>query len=524
MSVDHVNANVRHIPYRTLGTTPEVQLRFFEDDPEIRQFLGSRPRSCEDLLKRAPLNARRLVDRGELAAAFEAYAERHGAPEPVLENARAVRRDDTFFVITGQQPGLFGGPLYSIHKAATAVRLARELSASPDAPNVIPVFWNHSDDHDLDEVNRAFLPNSSHDVQRLRCELPQGTGEAIRAIRVGRAMESVLSEAGALLPDSEFRESVMDVFRPRHADEQFGDSTARLLFSLFGEDGLLVIEPRDLPEAAFEVLPRWCEMSDAIRDRVSGVTEHLTDIGLDVTMDPTATLMFEMAGNRRVPLAASEPFRRAQDLSPGVLLRPLWQDACLPTIGFVVGPGEMAYLAIAGPLYKTLGVPQPLFVPRASMTLIEPSIGRVLNRFGLDVPDLNREPDEIAANLDDGTEGTVEEALSTLGEQIDEELKRIAALVADSEPNLVMPAERTQSKIADELHKLTKKLRKAREQRAGTGVQQVRKLVANLRPRGRLQERVLPILPFMVRHGAAISRSILEAADPFCIDHGVVEL
>ncbi|MCA8943792.1 MAG: bacillithiol biosynthesis BshC [Planctomycetes bacterium] len=523
MSVEHVRANVRHIPYRRLGTI-EVQLRYCEDDPEIRQFLGSRPRNGADLLRRAPLNARRLVDRRDLSVSFTDYAERHGAPQEVLDSARAVASDDTFFVITGQQPGLFGGPLYSVHKAATAVRLARELSELPDAPRVVPVFWNHSDDHDLDEVNRAFLPNSSQEVQRVRLDLPAASGEPIRSIRVGRAMESALAEVATLLPDSDFLESVMDVFRPRHADEHFGDAMARLLFSLFGEDGLLVIEPRDLPASAFEVLPRWCEMSDSIRDRIGGVTEHLTDIGLDVTMDPTATLMFEMAGDRRVPLAASEPFRRAQDLSPGVLLRPLWQDACLPTIGFVVGPGELSYLAIAGPLYKTLGVPQPVFVPRASMTLVEPSIGRVLNRCGLDIPDLTRDPAEIAAELDDGSEGTVEEALNSLGDQIDSELKRIAALVADSDPQLVAPASRTQSKIAEELTKLTKKLRKAREQRVGTGLLQVRKLVANLRPRGRLQERVLPILPFMVRHGTSISRSILDAADPFCIDHGVVEL
>ncbi len=523
MTAETVKPNVRHIPYRRLGTS-EVQMRYFEDDPEVRQFLGSRPRDAADLLKRAPLNARRLVDRADLAASLEAYATRHGAPDEVIENARSVASSDTFMIVTGQQPGLFGGPLYSVHKAATAVRLARELSAHPGAPRVVPVYWSHTDDHDLDEVNRAFMVNANHDVQRLRLDLPGAGGEAVRNIRVGRAMEGILSEAGGLLPDSEFRDAALGIFRPRHADEQLGDATARLLFSMFGRDGLLIIEPRDLPESAFEVLPRWIEAGDTIRDRIRVVTEHLTDIGLDVTMDPSATLMFQISGGRRMPMSAAEQYRTAQDLSPGVLLRPLWQDACLPTIGFVVGPGELAYLAIAGPLYKTLGVPQPLFVPRASLTLLEPSLGKLLNRFGIDVSDLNRDPAQIAAELDDGSEGTVEEALGALADQVEDELKRLSALVSEQDAQMLTPMARAGSKIDDELKKLTKKLRNARESRAGTGLRQVRKLVGNLRPRSRLQERVLTILPFLVRHGDTLSRAILEAADPFNLDHGVVEL
>ena len=518
-----MKSNLRHIPYRRLGVS-DVHLRYVEDDPDMRQLLGQRPRNVADLLHRAPLNARRLVDRGELAGVLENYAARHAAPDAVIENARSVAADDTFMIVTGQQPGLFGGPLYAIHKAATAVRLAQEVSATPGAPRVVPVYWIHSDDHDLEEVNRAFMVNASHEVQRLRLDLPVAGGEPIRDIGVGRAMETGLSMANGLLPDSEFREWALDIFRPRHADERFGDAMARLLFALFGHHGLLIIEPRDLPASAFDVLPRWRELADSVRDRARIVTEHLTDIGFDVTMDPSATLMFKLAGRRRVPLSDDEEFASPTDLSPGVLLRPLWQDACLPTIGFVVGPGELAYLAIAGSLYKLLGVPRPLFVPRASLTLVEPSMARQLNRFGLDIFDLDRNPLELAAALDDDTEGSIEEALGALGAQVSDEIKRLSALLQESDPQLVATASKTQAKIIDELQKLAKKTRNARETRAGTGLRQVRRLCANLRPRERLQERVLTVLPFLARHGADLVHALIDAADPFAVEHGVVEL
>lgn len=518
-----MTSDLRHIPFRRVGAS-EVQLRYLEDDPEIRQCLGQRPRDVDDLLRRAPLAARRLVDRRELSDVLVAYAERHGAPAATIENARAVAEDDTYMIVTGQQPGLLGGPLYSLHKAATAVRLARDLSARPGAPRVVPIFWIHTDDHDIDEVNRAFMVNANHDVQKLRLDLGPSSAEPIRNIHVGRELEAAITAATGMLPDSDFRERVMGLFKARHGDEHLGDGFARMLFDLFGEQGILAIEPRDLPASAFDVLPRWCEQTDAIRDRTREITEHLTDIGLDVTMDPTTTLMFQVAGGVRTPLSDSEPFRRPTDLSPGVLLRPLWQDACLPTIGFVVGPGELSYLAIAGPLYKLLGVPQPLFVPRATLTLVEPSVAKILDRFGLDLTDLDRDPGEIAQALDAGTEGTIEEAIGELATQVASEFRSLQAQMQQTDAQMVGAMERTGGKVQDELEKLGARLRKARQARAGTGQRQVRKIVANLRPRGRLQERVLSPLPFMARHGSELGERLVQAADPFASGHGMLSL
>ena len=141
-----------------MGSSP-TQVRYLEEDPDLEQFLGRRPRSVADLLRRAPVNARRLLSNESISTALENYAERHSAPAESIAAARSIARGDVQVIITGQQPGLFGGPLYTVHKAATAVRLAQEINASSDGPTVVPLFWNHTDDHDLDEVNRAFFIN-----------------------------------------------------------------------------------------------------------------------------------------------------------------------------------------------------------------------------------------------------------------------------------------------------------------------------------------------------------------------------
>lgn len=513
---------LRHISFRRLGTT-DVHQRYLEDDRDIGQFLGKRARSLQELLRRAPTGAGRVVPPRAMSQALLAYAERHGAPEPVLANARAVGEGRAHVVVTGQQPGLLGGPLFTLHKAATAVRLCREISALPDAPPVVPLFWNHSDDHDLDEANRLFLVNGAQDVQRFRLDLDR-SNEPLRHIPVGRELEALLASIDDLLPQSEFRDWAMAISRPRHPDETLGALLSRLLFALFGRHGLLVIEPRDLPPEAFPPLERWWGQANQIREKVRHGCEELSDLGVDVTIDPAATMMFQVAGRERVPLADGEAAGNIHDLSPGALLRPLWQDACLPTIAFVVGPGELAYLAVVTPLYRSLGVPAPVLVPRASLTLVEPSLQKLLKRFGWDLTDLNAEPEALAANMTSDEGDTLEDELEDLTGRLRSGMDALLQKLERVDRSLVGAADRARSKSLDELGRLLQKVRNARQNREGTGLRQVRRLCSNLRPRGRPQERVLPALPFLVAHGEQLADLLVDAADPFRIDHGVLEL
>ncbi len=518
-----MNPEVRHLPFRTLGTS-EVHLRYLEQDRDLATCLGLFARDASQLLERAPIEAQRLVPAEDLSKALVAYAERHDAAEASQQNARDVADGNTRFVITGQQPGLLGGPLYTVHKAATAVRLARELNAErPDGPKIVPLFWNHSDDHDFDEVAGTYLPNGNQDLQRFRLDVPHN-GESIRKLATGKKLREILAAVGDFLPDTEFREEVFALFEPRHPDEPLGDAVARLLFWLFKDDGILVIEPRDLPAKAFEVLPKWWERAEEIRARVAQAAEHLGDIGLDVTMDPGATLMFQLVGDRRMPMSEGDPIGPAQDLSPGALLRPLWQDACLPTIAFVVGPGELSYLAIAGPLYRQLGVPMPVLVPRASITLVEGSLAKLLDRFDWDIPKLSSGIEELAAEVLDEAQGGVDEEIDQLAEMLGTRMREITARLKKEDQQLVGGAERSRSRTVEELTKLADKVRKTRASRQGTGLRQIRRLCNNLRPRGRLQERVLPPFPALVMHGEALGGALIEAADPFATDHAILHL
>jgi uncharacterized protein YllA (UPF0747 family) len=235
-------------------------------------------------------------------------------------------------------------------------------------------------------------------------------------------------------------------------------------------------------------------------------------------------MMFQMAGSQRMPLADGEPAGSVLDLSPGALLRPLWQDACFPTIAFVVGPGELSYLAVVTQLYRQLGVPAPVLVPRASLTLVEPSLMKLLQRFGWDLPDLNAEPEALAAKMagDEGSalEDELEEVSARLRSGLDQVLQKLERV----DRSLIGAADRARTKALEEIERLLQKVKNARQNREGTGLRQVRRLCSSLRPRGRPQERVLTALPFLVAHGKELPDLVVDAADPFRLEHGVLEL
>jgi uncharacterized protein YllA (UPF0747 family) len=441
----------------------------------------------------------------------------------VLANAEALLDTKVHVVVTGQQPGLLGGPLFTFHKVATAIRLCREINAEPGGPRVVPIFWNHSDDHDLDEANRLFLVNQQQEVQRFRLDLTRNN-EPLRTIGAGREMEKLLAEIDPLLPQSEHRDWLLAV-QAAPSRRALGDQMARLLFETFGKYGLCIVEPRDLPAEAFEPLTRWWTKSNDVREKVKQTCDDLGDVGVDVTLDPSTTMMFELTGGQREPLADGEAAGRAQDLSPGVLLRPLWQDACLPTIAFVVGPGELAYLCAVAPLYRLLGVPVPVFVPRASMTLVEPSMQRLLTRFSLDLPDLDQTPEKLAEKLLTANDGSdIEDALDDLQAKIRAALDGITPKLSAIDASMLAALDRARTKSLEEIERLLQKVRNARQNREGTGIKQLRRLCSTLRPRNRRRNACSGRCSTSTPTARGSATVLVEAADPFRIEHGVLEL
>ncbi len=516
---------------------PNLFVAFQANDPALGGLLPLRPaepaalwRMCEGRRNyTGPERYRQGIARG-----LADYAERFDPPQEVRDAATSFAKPGCLAIVTGQQPGLLGGPLYTFHKIATALRLAEQLRALPGAPEIVTIFWNHSEDHDWAEANHSWLVNPAFDVQRLRLSLPS-TGRPLDGIALGDELRSALAEARDLLPktDEFLRETAL--FQLQAERETLAEQLSRQLFHHFGERGLLVLEPYCLPSETRELLADFHLRSEEVRGVLKGSVCELLARGFDVTVDPETAFSFHIpGGGKRSALPDGAPLPDGGRLSPGVLHRNLWQDSILPTLAFVAGPGELQYLALTGGIYGAFGVPRPPLIPRASFTYVDDKLYEFLERWQIGVQDLqqgSRHLQDLIAEREGGSQteffegtGLLEEKLRNLAEDFAKGLRELEPGVAELDRNLVLPMAKLASRSRTEARKIAEKIARQRSGRSGVWRQHARRLSAWLLPRGSLQERVLPALPFLVRNGHRFVEDLVEHADPFACTHRVVRL
>ena len=455
----------------------------------------------------------------------------HGAlGEATQAHLEALRDPEGVAVVTGQQVGLFGGPLYTAYKTLTTLQLAGRLREETGRP-VAPVFWLAGEDHDFAEVASAALLRHN-DVARAR--LPEPRSEGRNAGPVGRlAFEDGLAEAlGQLddaLPGSDFKPPLMEATRAAYAPgTPLGDAFARLLRALLPDDaGLVFIDPDDarLKAQAAPLFRQEIEAPRATEARVAEASEHLEADGYHAQItarSPNLFLLddagrlpldladdgrFSVRGTPRAPAAADllERLRAAPaDFSPGVALRPLVQDRLLPTAAYVAGPAEVAYHGQLGGVYERFGIERPLVYLRASATLVEKKVQKVLDKFDLDLPDFEGDRErlfqrvvrrEMDADLDaifGAAQPPVHQAINDLKPQVE-------AVDATLGPAV----EAARAEIADALDELKSKAMRAEKRDRDEVRAQLAKAQVNLFPEGAPQERVVSVLYFLNKYGGA---------------------
>jgi len=357
---------------------------YLAGDAQVTGWFAAGWRSVDELARHADED-HRSVDRGTLAAILaRSLAERQA---PAAARAAADRLGgDALAVITGQQPAHGLGPLYTLVKVAHAIAIARGLSAL-GVPSVA-VYWCGSEDHDLGEAGHADLLQRDGDIQRLHRDFDR-LGASLRFQDAGTGFAE-LTRALQALELGHLGRDWWQQHAPQRG-EPLGRWTCRVLESLFAADGLVCVEAHQLRPLFVGALERaleaWPEAALAAR------ADELRARGFAPSLGPLASppLFLDDADGRRpitadqaAPVLATDPTR----LSPGAGLRPILQQAALPGIAYVAGPGELAYHAQLAPLYPALRVAPPRLVPRISATLIAPHVARGLERWGCTVADL----------------------------------------------------------------------------------------------------------------------------------------
>jgi len=504
-----------------------------------------------DLFPRPPgdlegaLSVPREVDRAGLAAALRAGADRWGARPAQRQALERLAHPDSRVVVTGQQVGWLLGPTYTLSKAVTAVRLAHALDR-PERP-VVPVFWMATQDHDVAEIDHAWVLGRDERLHRLLLPLRPGPAVGRAALDPAwieaalghlRAIDLADGQGGPHLPD------VVALLEAAAADApRWSDAFARLLTRLLGDQGLIVLDPLDPDVARLwrPQLERELDDPDASAGhiRLGGARLEARGFAAQLGRGEGASNLFveRPRGHTRELLRRDGdgwrighgPVRRddlrawldhdPSAVTPAAGLRPVLQDAVLPSAVFVVGPGELRYLAQLRGVYEQHGVPMPLVWPRASVTVLQPPVRRILERHGLDWREVQRDPPRAHCEVALRVHGHADAFAAALA-VVEREAAGLLERVDGIDPTLERSVRKGRRHLDRTLVTLREKASHALSRRDDELRRQFGRLEAHLRPNGGLQERVLSPFTFFLTLGVDAVRDAFLTLPPEG-DHGL---
>jgi len=468
---------------------------------EATAFLPRHPSRDQDWEERLDEVRSRepAVEVWERAAADGA---RLGADAGSLANARALAVGEAVCVTTGQQPGLFLGPLYTTYKAMTAVALAREL-AEKTGERVVPVFWLAADDSDFAEVAAAVLPDDELRLARHTldgAELPAGgmVGD-LSEDGTRRALEAV-REDFAGRRNGERMLAHLD--RALAAARDHGELSAALLHDLFAGTGLVVVDGRwpELRRAAAPLFERYADAREEIGRAVGVAGERLVEAGFAarITEPSTRNALFDIRSGRRLPFEGGDAALAArareepETLSPNVMLRPIVQDSLFPNVATVGGPGEISYHAQLAPVYERMGVAMPLLFPRFEATLVPRGVHELAERRGGDCADFVEDFDRaMRETAEAAVPDDLREALGGLGADLTARLRVVRERAEAFDGKIPAAVDEAARRVTDAVEKLRDRIARAARQAEARRDSSVKNYREFLRPRGIPQERVL---------------------------------
>lgn len=443
------------------------------------------------------------------------------------------------FVTTGQQPGLFGGPLFSLYKALTAVRLAQTLEPILGRP-VLALFWMASEDHDWEEASKSHLLDSENRIRTLELPVQEGReNRSLHRIGVRKGMKEAVDEASQILPDSDFSRPYLELIRESYSPgATLPEAFHSLLQGLLEDLPILFVEAHDprLKEASLPILFQELEAAEEHEALLSRVSSHLEmegyhtqvpvlEAGVNLFLEGPRgrdRLYREEGGFRlhraSVSLSAREIRERCREdprlLSPNVLLRPVVESALFPTVSYVAGPGEVAYYAQLRELFEAHDLVMPVIHPRHSVTLLERKIGKVLEKFHLPVETLARPHHELAGEM--AREEIPPEIRKSLGEirgAVGKGSGTLARAVKELDPTLKGPVTHARNAAFAAFDEAERKILQAVKRENEIALEQLAKAQNHLFPLGKPQERITNPLYYLARYGPELIDALLERFD-----------
>lgn len=532
------------VPFRQIPHSTRLFLDYLSYTPSVRGVYPRSPNFSEwmkEESQRVQYDDRR---RQKVSEVLERQNRAWGASSKTLDNIDRLKRG-ALAAVTGQQVGLFGGPLFSIFKALTAVKLAEQASAA--GVDCVPIFWLATEDHDLAEVNHTSLISPRGAPELIAVQSHGVTDAPVGTIKFGPEIETAVEQAARVLGESDVTAWLRESYRP---GETLDSGFARLFMRLFGAWGIVLLDPSDkeFHELAKPLLKLAIERAPEIDEALLTRGKSIESAGYHQQVKVTAAtaLLFEVKNGARTVirrkangttsaefLAGTEKLSThqllnrietaPQDFNPNVLFRPVVQDYLLPTLVYTGGAAEVAYFAQAAVVYeKLLGRVTPVF-PRFSATLLEPKSERLLTRYQIELPDLFQGPEKVRETIAiRSLPSDLQSRFSAAYASVEESMTALRETIGKLDSTLIRASDRARMSMWYQVNRLQRRGARAELLRNDVITRHADALSHALFPNKILQEREIAAVSFVARYGPSLLSDVYAAIRTDCHDHQLI--
>lgn len=439
----------------------------------------------------------------------ELYKQSTTNKEHITEQLNTLLKPNTFTVTTGHQLCLMTGPLYFVYKIITAINYTEQLNAAHPHNHFVPVYWAATEDHDFEEINHFNLYNKKLETTADT----QGAVGNIHLQNIPQLREQLISILGSTTHATAIINLFDSVYTPTNTLAQ---ATQLLVHELFAQYGLLIVDANNaaLKQSMYTIFNNELTQNTAYKLSTKTIEALVQQGYKNIQVTPREINLFMMHNNKRERIIKTETNYTAgtstytltqlqnstAQLSPNVILRPLYQEVILPNIAYVGGGGELAYWLELKSIFDYYNVPFPHLLLRHSALIMDNSAVEKLNGMQLSVTDLFENTDVITKKYI--VLNTEKEFSTTMyQQQLEQIYNTINVELSTIDKSLAPVANAELKKSIDGLHALNSKVNKALKQQHANGITQVLKQKEKYFPADGLQERYENIFQYINKYG-----------------------
>ncbi len=530
----------------TFNSVSNLYRTYINNFDHVKKFYNAQFKNISDNKELLNTLQRRHIDRSQVAAILEEQQIRFGTGKDSEANASLLAQDSTYAIVTGQQVGILGGPLYTLYKIITAIKLTEKLNDQLPEYKFVPVFYLESEDHDYDEISTVTFINGKNELQTLQY-FPQGkpfekNPGSVGSIVFDDDIETFLHTIEMNLQPTDFRASVMEQLRRSYKPGiDYATAFATYINSLIPNSGLVILDPRDRalknlikpllqkelqthPKTSEIVIQRSAMLEESYHAQVKprAINLFLSHRGGRYPVEPRnggyglKGARQRFTGEEIMTLAENQP----ELFSPNVVLRPIVQDYILPTFAYVGGPSEIAYFAQLKDVYNHFDVTMPVIYPRASATVIEEKVQRIIEKFDISPFDFFMDLELLQKNVTSKlSDIRLDDVFEKTNANIDDCLKELRYALQTVDPTLTGSYDNARKKIEYQVNRLKEKAYNAQRKNFSTAMQQIERAAMHVAPGGTFQERVFPLLQYCNKYSIEFVQWLFENIETDNFDH-----